>query len=159
MSDMTRIEIKDFLEKHYAEFEKGEIPRFERAIAESGVTRAELETFSFKSPTVGLCLSLFLGFLGADRFYAGQFFFGLIKLITNGACGIWWVVDWFMIRKAVKQRNQSRLYAFLQGVSEPTLREKTAGVMGFLKSEQGRNMVKDVVNSGKNFTDSFGNDF
>lgn len=44
-----------------------------------------------------LLLSLFLGTLGADRFYVGKIGTGILKLITFGGCGIWALVDIIMI--------------------------------------------------------------
>lgn len=44
-----------------------------------------------------LLLSLFLGTLGADRFYVGKIGTGILKLITFGGCGIWSLVDIIMI--------------------------------------------------------------
>lgn len=42
-------------------------------------------------------LSFFLGELGVDRFYVGKIGTGVIKLLTVGGCGIWWLIDWIMI--------------------------------------------------------------
>lgn len=38
----------------------------------------------------------FFGFLGIDRFYAGQTGLGVLKLLTCGACGIWATVDFLI---------------------------------------------------------------
>ena len=46
-----------------------------------------------RSFIVAVLLSLFLGVFGADRFYLGYTVFGILKLITFGGFGIWWLVD------------------------------------------------------------------
>ena len=49
--------------------------------------------FSDKQYMVALLLSIFLGFLGIDRFYTGQVGTGIAKLLTFGGCGIWALID------------------------------------------------------------------
>jgi TM2 domain-containing membrane protein YozV len=44
-----------------------------------------------------LLLSIFLGWLGIDRFYLGHQGLGVLKLATGGACGVWCVVDTILI--------------------------------------------------------------
>jgi TM2 domain-containing membrane protein YozV len=46
-----------------------------------------------KSWAVALILSIFFGVLGIDRFYLGYTGKGILKLITGGGLGIWWLID------------------------------------------------------------------
>lgn len=47
--------------------------------------------------TVALVLSILLGELGVDRFYTGSIMLGVLKLLTFGGCGIWWIIDIILI--------------------------------------------------------------
>lgn len=40
-----------------------------------------------------LIISFVAGYFGLDRFYRGQVGWGVIKLITAGGAGIWYVID------------------------------------------------------------------
>lgn len=46
---------------------------------------------------VTLLLCIFLGTLGAHRFYTGKILSGVLQLVTAGGCFIWWLIDLFMI--------------------------------------------------------------
>ncbi len=46
-----------------------------------------------KNWATALILSIFLGALGIDRFYLGYTGKGILKLITGGGLGIWWLID------------------------------------------------------------------
>ncbi len=41
----------------------------------------------------GTILSWYVGFFGADRFYKGQVGLGILKLVTFGGLGLWWLID------------------------------------------------------------------
>ena len=46
-----------------------------------------------KNKVVALVLSIFLGELGIDRFYLGYIGTGILKLLTFGGFGIWYLID------------------------------------------------------------------
>ena len=50
-----------------------------------------------KSKTMAIILSVLLGQLGIDRFYLGYTGLGVVKLITCGGFGVWWLIDLIMI--------------------------------------------------------------
>lgn len=72
-----------------------------------------LYSISFQDPTIMLVISLFGGSLGIDRFMLGQVGLGVGKLLTGGGCGIWSIVDWFLIMDATRQSNAQKLFAVI----------------------------------------------
>jgi len=49
-----------------------------------------------KSRLATTLLAWVLGGLAVDRFYLGQIGTGILKLITGGGFGIWWLIDFIM---------------------------------------------------------------
>lgn len=47
--------------------------------------------------TLTLIMSIFFGTLGVDRFLMGHVGLGILKLISAGGCGIWWLIDLILI--------------------------------------------------------------
>jgi len=50
-----------------------------------------------KSWRVALFLSIFLGFFGVDRFYIGRTRSAIVKMVTLGMFGVWWLSDIILI--------------------------------------------------------------
>ncbi len=44
-----------------------------------------------------LVMSIIFGQLGVDRFIMGHIGLGILKLLTLGGCGIWWIIDIILI--------------------------------------------------------------
>ena len=57
------------------------------------------------NPVAALVLAVFLGYLGIDRFYSGNIVAGVIKLLTLGGLGIWWIIDIVLFAFQVAQRS------------------------------------------------------
>jgi len=49
-----------------------------------------------------LLMSIFFGSIGVDRFIMGRVGTGILKLITFGGLGIWWLVDLILIASKYK---------------------------------------------------------
>lgn len=63
------------------------------ATAKNSETGNTGSTSKQASPTVELCLCLFLGWAGAHKFYAKKPGMGILYLLTFGLLGIGWLVD------------------------------------------------------------------
>ena len=50
-----------------------------------------------KNWIAALLLSILVGGLGIDRFYMGYVGLGILKLITLGGFGIWWLIDLILV--------------------------------------------------------------
>ncbi|MCE1252441.1 MAG: TM2 domain-containing protein [Anaerolineae bacterium] len=59
-----------------------------------------------KKQSTALILSILLGYLGVDRFYLGYTVLGIVKLITGGGLGVWWLIDIILI--ATRKLNDSQ---------------------------------------------------
>lgn len=64
-----------------------------------------LQMLNLKDPTTILIVSILAGPLGIDRFMIGDTGMGLGKLLTGGGCGIWALIDLFLIQDATREHN------------------------------------------------------
>lgn len=63
---------------------------------------------SNKSFVVTWLLSYFLGILGVDRFYLGKVGTGIIKLLTIGGFGVWWLIDLIIVLAGGQRDKQGQ---------------------------------------------------
>ncbi|MCR4612657.1 MAG: TM2 domain-containing protein [Bacteroidaceae bacterium] len=72
-----------------------------------------LQTLQMKDPLTLLLISIFLGECGVDRFMLDEIGLGILKLLTAGGCGVWWLVDLFLIQDKAKEFNYKKLQAYI----------------------------------------------
>jgi TM2 domain-containing membrane protein YozV len=59
---------------------------------------------------LALVMSIILGDLGVDRFIMGHVGLGILKLITFGGFGIWWIIDVILIATKYNFSNVKWVY-------------------------------------------------
>lgn len=105
---MEADKVDKFLLANESKFPDLEIP-IHRLLDLPPEKEAILAKNHFKSPICMLSVSCFLGYFGLDRFLIGDWGKGIIKLLTGGGLGIWYIIDWFLIVRATKRKNMERL--------------------------------------------------
>ncbi len=68
-----------------------------------------LQTAKTHNPLIMLLISFSVGLIGVDRFLLGQIGLGILKLITLGGLGIWYIIDWFVIMESTRTENFERI--------------------------------------------------
>jgi TM2 domain-containing membrane protein YozV len=77
----------------------------EKIMAQDDSRLTALSSIEFKDPMTLLLISIFLGCFGIDRFMLGDVGLGIVKLLTMGGCGIWTIIDWFLIQSKTRETN------------------------------------------------------
>ncbi len=60
--------------------------------------------------------AVILAIFGYDRFWLGDIEMGIIKYITLGGCGIWWLIDLFTASSRTDDLNRRKARAILDGI-------------------------------------------
>ena len=69
-----------------------------------------IQGIQLKDPMIMLLLSLFLGGWGVDRFLLKEIGLGVVKLLTCGGCGIWTIIDWFLVMNKTREFNYKLVF-------------------------------------------------
>ena len=110
--DMQRVDMYIMTNQKYFPTEK--LPFLRDRLLNCDYQRFMMATsMELKDPTTALILSIFLGYLGVDRFILGDVGIGVGKLLTCGGCGIWQIVDWFLIQNRAKEVNFQKIMTML----------------------------------------------
>lgn len=158
MTNTFRYEVEEYLSEHRQFFDEAQIKNVMSLVINSNKTMKEIKSLKLKSPTKATILSVCLGWMGADRFYSGDYILGFIKLLTAGIWFIGWFVDICVIGKRVKNKNFAQLYAFVTGeeVNKPAI--NVDAVKNIITNEEVRNAAKDLVKAHKDLTDTMDTD-
>ena len=68
-----------------------------KQVGNSMQAQAMQQMNSEKDWVITLILAILVGSLGIDRFYTGSILLGVLKLVTLGGLGLWWLIDLIML--------------------------------------------------------------
>jgi TM2 domain-containing membrane protein YozV len=103
-----------WLMSHSAYFKPEHMPYISEQVNRLSDDQANmLLALDLKNPTTILIISIFLGALGIDRFMLGNVGIGVGKLLTGGGCGIWALVDIFLVMDRARVKNYETLMNML----------------------------------------------
>lgn len=153
---MTYAEAENYILSNKDLFEEERLQSIKTALVKSGYDISTVNKVKLRSPKTGFIISIILGWVGIDRFYAKSYISGIIKLLTCGVYGIWWIVDWFRIKRCIKYNNYISLLLALGCRPDcSSANIFTRGVISGLRSKEGRALLKEIKHSTKNLMDSF----
>lgn len=108
---MTSEKVRALLEQFQKDIPENKVLVLRRMLENSSDDCFEsVSTLKLKNPTTTLLLSIFLGWLGVDRFYIGDIGVGVCKLLFGWlTLLIWPFVDIFCSYKKAKEHNFNKL--------------------------------------------------
>lgn len=82
-----------------------------------------------KSRTTALLLSIFLGFAGAHRHYAGKHQSAILQMCTLGGIGLWWLYDIILIAAGSFRDRDGNVIADWEGEADRLVPVGTAAAL------------------------------
>ena len=73
-----------------------------------------MQNMTLKKASTTQILSVLLGSLGVDRFYLGDIALGILKYITLGGFGIWWLADIISAQKRCRNVNCKKIMMLIE---------------------------------------------
>lgn len=109
---MDENRIDQLLIAHSDKFPASMYQELRNRLAELEPAEACMFLSQMKDPTIMLVLSIFLGQLGIDRMLLGNVGLGILKLLTCGGLGIWWIIDIFLVMDLTRLKNAQNLISY-----------------------------------------------
>ena len=103
---MNQQQVDLFLAVRGKYFQPEHLPYIREQLLATDESKAQaLNYLEFQDPTLMLIISILGGAIGLDRSLLGDTTMGVLKLITAGGCGIWAIVDLFLIMGLTRKKN------------------------------------------------------
>ncbi|MBP5337793.1 MAG: TM2 domain-containing protein [Prevotella sp.] len=110
---MEQQQVDQLILMHSSKLAPEYIPSIREQLQDRDYNTAVFAFSDLKDPTISIIISVLVGSLGIDRFYIGDIGLGIGKLLTGGGCGVWWLIDLFLIMGATRQRNTEKVMQML----------------------------------------------
>ena len=103
---MDQSKIDMFVAMNGKKFNPSQLEQIKELLSQCDEAKFQMAlAIDLKDPTTMLIVSLLAGPLGIDRFMLDETGLGVAKLLTLGGCGIWTIIDWFLIQDKTKDYN------------------------------------------------------
>lgn len=158
---MDRIKAIEFLEENkeflFPNKEFADVDVEEALIAAPAEVELYLNGLSFRKPSTTQWIAVFPGQIGVDRFYLGDYVKGLLKWITYGGVGIWWIVDIITAKERCRVHNCKKLMGLLNGAQERVKRNNADINFGqaFDTVKKFAPAAKEIVKGAKDIMKTF----
>lgn len=148
---MTPAEVHDYLKENEGLFPDEYVETIKKLLSNADPKlSSEIKNIKLKKPSTMTIISLFLGWLGIDRFILGDYVYGFIKLLSYGIFGLGWIIDIVRMKKDTKYFNAAKiLVLFYPGqIKKPTFLGMILG------NKEVMQKMKDVAKSAKELNDT-----